>query len=131
LLYERAIMLLKKSTNDAQSKEWLVLPLELGHAWCLDQAGRRKEALAAYRKVLELAWKQEVTGQFSIREWVEDKWDAVKAGSNPLRASSTRVGHIGPGVCFSREIIDYMLKLLDPVRDAKEIAELKERQKIL
>ena len=33
-LYERAIVLLKRSNN--ASSAWLVLPLELGHAWCLD-----------------------------------------------------------------------------------------------
>ena len=44
-LYEQAIRLLKKSTNSPASKAWLVLPLELGHAWCLDQAGEREKAL--------------------------------------------------------------------------------------
>jgi len=128
-LYDRAIVLLKKSTNEPLYKEWLVLPLELGHAWCLDQAGSRKDALAAYRRALALSWKKEVTGEFSIAEWMQDKWNAVKSGNNPLR--TTRRGHIGPGVCYSEEIIGYMLKLLDPVKDAKEIAELKDNQKTL
>jgi len=129
LLYERAIVLLKKSTNEPPYKKWLVLPLELGLAWCLDQTGSRKNALAAYRKALALAWKKEVTGEFSITEWMQDKWNAVKSGNNPLR--TTRRGYIGPGVCYSEEIIGYMLKLLDPVKDAKEIAELKDNQKTL
>lgn len=130
LLYERAILLLKQSTNASMRNAWIVLPLEVGHAWCLDQAGDRAEALKAYRKALALAWKQEVTGEFSFTEWVQDTWNAVKSGKNPLRVRRHR-GSIGPGVCFSREIIGYMLKLLDPVEDAKEIADLKEKQKEL
>src|SRR5207253_1196489 len=50
--FERAIVLLKNSTNRIEYKEWLVLPLEVGHAWCLDQAGSCKEALAVYRRTL-------------------------------------------------------------------------------
>jgi len=69
-LYRRAIALLKASTNNTPYQEWLVLPLELGYAWCVDQSGSRKEAIAAYRKVLTLAWKREVTGEFSFSEWV-------------------------------------------------------------
>lgn len=127
-LYQRAIVLLKKSTN--AYNEWLVLPLELGYAWCLDQSGSRKQALAGYRKVLALAWKREVTGDFSFKEWVEDTWHAVKSGNNPLLVKKRR-GHIGPGVCFSEETVGYMLKLLDPKKDAREIAELQDKQKAL
>ena len=130
LLFERAIVLLKTSTNKIEYKQWLVLPLELGHAWCLDQAGSRKEALAAYRKTLALAWKKEVTGEFKFQEWLEGTWNAVKAGNNPLRVA-TRRGHIGPGVCYSEEIIGYLLKLLDPAKDAAEIADLRDKQKTL
>jgi len=125
-LYERAIVLLKKSTNETFREEWFVLPLELGRAWCLDQAERPKEALEAYRKTLALAWKQEVTGAFSFMDWAEGKWD----GNNPLRAP-TRRSHLGPGVCYSQESIGYMFKLLDPVTDANEIAELTAKQKTL
>ncbi len=128
-LYERAIVLLKRSTNNSASKEWLVLPIELGHAWCVDQSGDRDAALAAYRKALALAWTKEVTGQFSFKEWAQDKWNVVKAGGNPFQ-SPTRRGYLGD-ICFSEEIIGYMLKLLDPVRDAKEIADPKSRQKTL
>jgi hypothetical protein len=130
LLYERAILLLKKSTNEIEYKAWLVLPLELGYSWCLDQAGRRNEALAAYRKTLALAWKREVVGEFSFKEWVQGKWDAIKSGSNPLRKTTGR-SYIGPGVCYSQESIGYLLKLLDPVKDAKEIADLQDKKKTL
>lgn len=130
LLYERAIVLLKKSTNETQSKEWLVLPVELGYAWCLDQAGRRNEALAAYRRILALAWKQEVTGEFSFADWVSGKWEAIKSGNNPFRLKTNR-GYLGPGVSYSQEVIGYLLKLLDPVKDTKEIADLKDKEKTL
>src|SRR5438093_5109125 len=51
-LYERAIVLLKQSTN-AVEQRWMVLPTQLGLAWCLDQTGRREEALQAYRTTLK------------------------------------------------------------------------------
>ena len=130
VLFDRAIQLLKKSTNQIQSGEWLVLPLELGRAWCLDQAGSRADALKAYRKTFVLAWKREVTGEFKLKEWLEGTWDAVKSGNNPLHVT-TRPSYLGPGVCYSQELIGYLLKLLDPVADAKEIADLKAKQKIL
>jgi len=40
-------------------------------------------------------------------------------------------GSIGPGPCYSNEIIGYLLKLLDPVKDAKEIAQLQKDRKAL
>jgi hypothetical protein len=130
VLFRRAIFLLKTSTNKIEYKEWLVLPLEIGHAWCLDQAGLRKEALASYRNTLALAWKREVTGEFKFQEWLEGSWNAVKSGNNPLRVT-TRRGYIGPGVCYSDEIIGYLLNLLDPVKDASEIADLRDKRKTL
>jgi hypothetical protein len=126
--YRVAIVLLKKSTN-VNEQRWLILPTELGLAWCLDQAGRREEAIQAYRKALGIAWKMEVTGDFSVEQWIRDVWNDVRSGQNPLRPHTR--GYIGPGVCFSREIIDYLLKLLDPVKDAREIARLKQDQRTL
>ncbi len=128
LLYERAILLLKRSTNVSQ-RQWLILPTQLGFAWCLDQAGRRDEALREYRKALRLAWAIEVSGDFQIDKWVRDAWEDVRARRNPLRSHNR--GHVGPGVCFSEEIIGYLLKLLDPVKDASEIAQLKKDQQTL
>jgi len=43
-LYQRALVLLRASTN-ASSKIWMILPTQLGLAWCLDQAGRTNDAL--------------------------------------------------------------------------------------
>ena len=128
LLYERALLLLKKSTN-LNEQRWMILPTELGHAWCLDQAGRVKEALNAYRKTFKIAWKTEVIGEFDFKEWLQERWDDVRSGRNPLHRS--RRNYLGPGVCYSEEIIGYMLKRLDPVKDAEEIAHLKEDKKIL
>jgi hypothetical protein len=82
-----------------------------------------------YRKTLNVAWKQEVTGDFDFRQWVKDAMDDVRAGRNPLRNHNR--GGLGPGVCFSEETIGYLLKLLDPVKDASEIAKLKNDQKML
>lgn len=127
LLYERAIFLLKKSTNAAQ-RQWMVLPTQLGLAWCLDQAGRTNDAIAMYRKTYKAAWHLEVVGDFSFKQWVNDTWNDVRAGQNPLRS---HYRGLGPGVCYSEEIIGYLLKLLDPVKDASEIAELKKDQNTL
>jgi hypothetical protein len=127
-LYDRALFLLKQSTN-ASERAGLILPTQLGLAWCLEQAGRTNEAIAMYRKTLKAAWRLEVTGNFDFKEWVNDVWTDVQAGRNPLHARPR--GHRGPGVCFSEEIIQYLLTLLDPVTDTAEIAQLKADQQTL
>jgi len=127
-LYERAIFLLKKSTNVAE-RRWMVLPVQLGWAWCLDQAARTNDAIAMYRKTLKIAWKIEVTGDFDFKQWVADAWGDVKAGQNPIRTHNR--GGIGPGGSYSEEVIGYLLRLLDPVKDAEEIAQLNKDKKIL
>jgi hypothetical protein len=114
-------MLLKKSTNVLEQR-WMVVSTELGLAWCQDQAGRREDAIKAYRKALKSAWRIEVTGDFDFKQWTMEVWDDVSSLRNPIHS---RQRGLCPGVCFSQEIITYLLKLLDPVRDAKEIAKLK------
>lgn len=126
--YNRAIVLLKASTN-LVDRSWLVLPLELGLAWCFEQAGQTNDALKGYRRALKYAWKKEVTGDFDFKQWTKDVWNDVRSRQNPLRPHNR--GYIGPGVCYSQEIIGYLLKLLDPVKDADEIAQLKSDQKTL
>jgi hypothetical protein len=126
--YETAIKLMKKSTN-VNEVRWLILPVQLGYAWCLDKAGRTNDALGAYRTTLAIAWEQEVTGEFKMDDWLKDVWADVKRMKNPLRSRGQ--DSIGPGVCFSEETIGYLLKLLDPVKDAGEISDLKEKQKKL
>jgi hypothetical protein len=127
-LYQRTLVLRRASTN-ASSKTWMILPTQLGLAWCLDQAGRTNDALNMYRRTLKVAWKCEVTGDFDLKEWLNDVWRDVKSHQNPIRTHNR--GHIGPDVCYSQEIIGYMLRLLDPVKDANEIAELKKDQTTL
>ena len=127
-LFERALYLLKRSTNLDQ-RTWMICPTQLGLAWCLEQAGRTNDAIAMYRKTLQVAWKQEVTGDFDFRQWLKDAMDDVRAGKNPLRNHNR--GSLGPGVCFSSETIRYLLKLLDPVKDASEISRLLNDQKTL
>ena len=126
-LYERAILLLKRSTNISE-RTWMILPVEMGLAWSLDQSGRTNDAIAMYHNAMRVAWKQEVTGDFDLKQWVNGAWDDVRAGRNPLHL---RRGFIGPGVCYSEEIIGYLLKLLDPKKDAAEIARLKNDKKVL
>jgi len=125
-LYERSLVLLKQATN---ASAWEITRSQLGLAWCLDQSGQRDAALVAYRKVLKTAWKMEVTGDFVFKEWVKEVWNDVKAWKNPIHKQNR--GSIEIGACYCEEIIAYMLKLLDPVKDADEIAGLNERKKTL
>ncbi len=123
-LYESALTLLKKSTNLNEAK-WMILPTELGLAWCLDQSGQKQKAIVLYRRALKTAWKLEVTGEFSFKEWLSDSWSDVRSGRNPLRRHNQEALSYP---CYSGEIIGYLLQLLDPVKDASEIADLKTRQ---
>lgn len=125
-LYQHSLLLLKQATN---AYSWQVVQPQLGLAWCLDQTGQRTAALDAYRKALKTAWKMEVTGDFDFKEWLKDAWTDVKAGQNPIH--SRNLGFILSGECYCEEIIGYMLNLLDPVKDTREIADLKARQSTL
>jgi len=127
--YEKAIVLLRKS-KDQEKQKYMILPTQLGLAWALDQASRRNEAVKEYRKTLQLAWRIEVEGDFVLRDWLEERWGDIKSGKNPVH-KSTRGSWIGLGPCYSAETIGYLLKLLDPAKDAKEIADLKEKEKEL
>lgn len=72
--------------------------VRLGLAWCLDQAGQDQEALKEYRAILDDAW--------------EISKDAPHQFGNALYA----------------ETVNYIVPLLDPRKDAKEIALLKKRR---
>jgi hypothetical protein len=100
-----------------------VLPIHLGLAWTLDQAGKKQEAIGAYRRALQLAWKKEIDPDITLKEQITWSWDQLRAKHNPLTHPNKSIS-IGPGVCFSQEIIGYLKKLLDPIKDAKEIAQL-------
>jgi tetratricopeptide (TPR) repeat protein len=73
------------------------LAAQLGLGWCLQQAGDKSGALAAYRKALALAWEREKSNDYILEtSWVE-------------------------------ETAGYLLPLLDPDKDAAEIAAVKDR----
>jgi tetratricopeptide (TPR) repeat protein len=74
------------------------LSAALGHAWCLEQA-EDPGAVAAYRRVVELAWKSEKDLQMA-----DLGWHSVTA-----------------------EAAGYLIPLLDAEKDAKEIATLNDR----
>jgi hypothetical protein len=70
----------------------------LGYGWCLQQAGEREEAIMQYRRVIEEEWPRERT----------------RTGFGPAT---------GP---ITSEAAGYLIPLLDPRRDAAEIARLRE-----
>jgi tetratricopeptide (TPR) repeat protein len=71
----------------------------LGYGWALEQEGKKAQAIEQYRKVVAKAWPKE-------------------------RNLKTR----GLGSLFSHEAAGYLIPLLDPARDAAEIAELRQMQ---
>ena len=68
----------------------------LGLAWVIDQSGRKDEAIAAYREAFAVAWRQ------------EQGMTSLGLGQVPVAA----------------EAAAYLLRLLDPDKDAAERAEL-------
>ena len=70
----------------------------LGQSWCLDQAGDKTRAIAGYRRVIELIWQDESGGKLP--------------GLQNIRPTTT-------------EVAGYLIPLLDPAKDADEIATLK------
>jgi hypothetical protein len=72
--------------------------------------------------VKRISWKMEVTGDFKIEDCLKDVWNDVRSGRNPVHEQ--RRGGIGPEVCYTDEIIGYLIRVLDPVTDAKEITQL-------
>jgi hypothetical protein len=79
------------------------LVARLGLAWMIDQSGDKAAAIAAYRDVIERAWK------------VEAQLKSAPLGFAPVTA----------------EAADYLIPLLDRTRDAQEIATLRERSQKL
>jgi tetratricopeptide (TPR) repeat protein len=95
---ERASRLLRKAVSEYAQAVHLDpknLPARLGYAWCLDQAGESERARQEYRKVLKTSYAAETNGK----------------GAN-----------FGPSM--TQEVGTYLLALLDPKKDAKEIAEV-------
>ena len=77
----------------------MAMAIQLGLGWCLEQAGRRSEAIAAYRTVVGAAWP------------LEGKLTSGPIGGNTLVA----------------EAAGYLIPLLDPVADRAEVTELEAR----
>lgn len=75
----------------------------IGHAWTLEQSGDRAGAVAEYRRVIEQAWPKEQDARFA---------------------------QLGQRF-YTEEAARYLVPLLDPKRDAAEIASLTERQQRL
>ena len=71
----------------------------LGYGWCLQQSGKKEEAIAQYRKTIEMGWEKE-----KDRRFAGPGWHSVVA-----------------------EASGYLTPLLDPVKDQKELATLKRR----
>jgi tetratricopeptide (TPR) repeat protein len=76
-----------------------LIQAKLGLAWCLDQSGNKQAALPLYREVLNDGWNKEKS-------------------VDGLRGSS-----------IVQETAGYLEKLLDPIKDANEIATIKNRAK--
>ncbi|MCI0699825.1 MAG: tetratricopeptide repeat protein, partial [Planctomycetia bacterium] len=75
------------------------LKAQLGHAWLLSQTDKKKEAIAALRKVIEKAWEK------------EKDLKALGLGGHTITAEGA----------------SYLIPLLDKEKDKDEIATLKER----
>lgn len=79
------------------------LPAQLGLAWCLEQAGKKDDAIKGYREVATKGWEQE-----------------YKLKSGPLG-----------GNFLTKEAANYLIPLLDAQKDEREIDDLKARVGIL
>jgi tetratricopeptide (TPR) repeat protein len=79
------------------------LPSRLGHAWCIEQSGKKEQAIEEYRKLIEDAWEKEGKKRF--------------AGLG---------GHF-----ITAETSSYLIPLLDATTDAAEIKTLQDRVKFL
>ncbi|MFP6899808.1 MAG: tetratricopeptide repeat protein, partial [Opitutales bacterium] len=71
----------------------------LGYGWCLQQAGKKEEAIAQYRKTIELGWEKE-----KERRFAGPGWHSVVA-----------------------EASGYLTPLLDAQKNREELATLKQR----
>jgi len=77
-------------------------PAQLGYAWCLDQAGKKEDAITEYRKAIELGWKTEEKSFGGLG----NRWIVTEAAG-------------------------YLKPLLDAEKDKAELAKLDERIDIL
>src|SRR5262245_17633311 len=71
----------------------------IGHAWLLEQSGKKEDTIKAYRKLIEDAWDK------------ESKLRALPLGGHTITVEAS----------------GYLIALIDPEKDKEEIAKLKER----
>jgi hypothetical protein len=79
------------------------LTARIGQGWALEQSGDKSGAIAEYRRVVEQAWPKE---------------------------QNARMAQLGQRF-YTEEAARYLIPLLDPKKDAAEIAELRARQEQL
>jgi hypothetical protein len=127
LFYQQARQLVDQGKLE-ETNRWLELPIDVGLAWCLEANGQHTNAIIAYRQALQRAWDIEIEPLPTVKERLNWSWDQIRAFKNPLSRPPGR-GHIGPGICYSEEIIHNLLPLLDSRHDAGEIAQLQLDQK--
>jgi hypothetical protein len=136
--YEAALLLMRKS-SDIDNIGGSVRRVQLGYAWCLEMSGLRTQALDLYRQTFCASWQLEISHDFDIQGWKSGKILKLSdlkpidepAADKPGRLSTRYSGAIGPGICFSEESINYMLRLLDKQKDATEIGVLNYHKKHL
>lgn len=127
--FEAAIRLMR-AKPDAKVLRSLILRTQLGYSWCLEQAGRKTEAIESYRVVLRTAWAAQVLQENEdlkagwVRRWLDRDFPKDLRMVDPQRADLFPVS-------FVEEAIACLLRLLDPVKDAAEIARLKAAQRQL
>jgi len=136
--YEAALVLMRKS-GDNDNIRGHVQPVQLGFAWCLEKAGLRTQALDWYRQTFCISWQIEISHDFDVNGWKSGKILKLSdlkpieepAADKPGQLSLRHPGFIGPGICFSEECVNYMLRLLDKRKDATEIGVLNYHKKHL
>jgi hypothetical protein len=136
--YEAALALMRKS-SDIDNIGGSVRRVQLGYAWCMEMSGLRTQALDLYRQTFCASWQLEISHDFDIQGWKSGKTLKLSdlkpidepAADKPGRLSTRYSGPIGPGICFSEESINYMLRLLDKQKDATEIGVLNYHKKHL
>jgi hypothetical protein len=132
--YEAALLLMRKS-SDIDNIGGSVRRVQLGYAWCLEMSGLRTQALDMYRQTFCASWQLEISHDFDIQGWKSGKLlklSDLKPIDEPAAEKRGQIFRsIGPGICFSEESINYMLRLLDKRKDAMEIGVLNYHRKHL
>jgi hypothetical protein len=120
--FQRAVAALSAMPTNTPDRS-MRLAVKLGSGWTLAEAGRTNDAIRELRSALKLAWAEEVVptdrslaGEFvdTLRESF-DRREWAGWQSPPFQAY------------FTAATIAYLIPLLDPLRDGKEIADLESK----